>query len=244
MRHINNLFVKLTALLVIAGTVKATGQPVTNAFYCSTELTHLKMAFSDTAHVSFQADYIITFNDATKDTVHYQYKVSGDKAYQEASDSSAFIQNKMYNLVLDHKQHRAVVSRPVDVFKYLIQVNITGLSFYQSFVSGRAVADSGAYKKLSYFFKAASPYRTYDIIYDTTTYRLHAIQYSFNMAGSGSAPSGSKMPFYVTILFSNYQTGLFTDNVFSTNGYFTRKQGICNMVAPYTSYQLINSLNQ
>lgn len=244
MRHINNLFVKLTMLLVIAGTVKATGQPVTNTFYCSRELKHIKMVFNDTAHVSFQADYLITFNDATKETARYQYKVSGHKACQEASDSSGFIQNNMYNLALFHKRRRAVVSRPVDVFKYVLQVKVTEPSFSRLFITGMAISDTGGYKKLSYFFKAASPYRTYDIIYDSVTYRLHAIQYSFNIAGAGSASSDSKMPFYVTILFSNYQTGLFTDSVFLTNGYFTRKQGVCNMVAPYTSYQLINSLNQ
>jgi hypothetical protein len=161
-----------------------------------------------------------------------------------AGDSTEFIQNNMYNLALYHDRNRAVVSRPVDMFKYLLHAKVTDLSFYQSFVSGMAVADTGGYKKLSYFFKAASPYRTYDIIYDSTTYRIHAIQYSFNMAGAGNSPANSKMPFQVTILFSNYQTGLFTDSVFSTNTYFIRKQGICNMIAPYTGYQLINSLNQ
>jgi hypothetical protein len=244
MRNINNLSIKLTAMLMIISLVKAAGQPVTNSFYCSGELSHIKMAFNDTAHVSFQTDYVITFNDATKDTVHYQYKVSNYKWHLETSDSTEYIQNNMYNLALYHNRHRAVVSRPQDGFKYVLQVNITDYSFHNSFVTGMAVADTGGYKKLSYVFKAASPYRTYDIIYDPATYRIHAIQYSFNMGGASSAPSGSKMPFTVTILFSNYQTGLFTDSVFSTNGYFIRKQGVCNMVAPYTGYQLINSLNQ
>ncbi|HEX6426854.1 MAG TPA: hypothetical protein VF008_04175, partial [Niastella sp.] len=178
------------------------------------------------------------------DTVHYQYKVSKYKVHRQSSDSTCIIQNDMYNLALNHNWHRAIVSRPVDAFTYVLQVKVTDLSFYQTFVTGRAVADTGGYKKLSYFFKAASPYRTYDIIYDPATYRIHAIQYSFNMAGSGSGPANSKMPFQVTILFSNYQTGQFTNSVFSTNAYFMRKHGICNMVAPYTSYQLINSLHQ
>jgi hypothetical protein len=244
MRFINNLSIKLTAMLVIASLAKVAGQPVTSAFYCSRELSHLNMVFNDTAHVSFQADYVISFNDATKDSVRYQYKVSKYKVHRESSDSSCIIQNNMYNLALDHNWRRAVVSRPVDVFTYVLQVKVTDLSFYQTLVTGRAVADTGGYKKLSYFFKAASPYRSYDIIYDPVTYHIHAIQYSFNMAGSGNSPANSKMPFQVTISFSNYQTGQFADQAFSTSAYFIRKQGICNMVAPYTSYQLINSLNQ
>lgn len=244
MRHINNLCVKLTALLVIISMVKAAGQPVTDVFYCSREINRIEMVYNDTAHVSFQAGFAITFSDATTDTVNYHYKVSNYKMHLEASDSTEFIQNNMYNLALNHNRRSAVISRPTDVFKYLLHVNVTNQSFYKSLVTGMAIADTGGYKKLSYIFKESSPYRNYDILYDAATYRIHAIQYSFNMGGAESAPGGSKVPFYVTISFSNYQTGLFTDDAFSTNGYFTRKQGVCNMVAPYTSYQLINSLNQ
>lgn len=244
MRYINNLCVKLTAMLIIISLAKATGQPVSDVFNCSRELNRIKMVYNDTARVSFQAVYAITFNDATNDTVHYQYKVCNYKMHLQASDSTEIVQNNMYNLTLHHNRHRAVVSRPAAIFKYLLQVNVTDYSFYKLFVTGMAMADTGSYKKLSYIFKEHSPYRTYDIIYDTATYRIHAIQYSFNIGGAESAPSGSKMPFYVSILFSNYQTGLFTDDAFSTNEYFIRKQGICHMVAPYTSYQLINSLNQ
>ena len=243
MRTINNLPLTFTIMLVMASLVKAVGQPVTDAFLCSRELNHLNRMTQDTVHTSFQGEYVTTFNDATKDTVHYQFRTSKNRIHLVTSDSLEIIQNYMYNLVLHHDQNRAVVSRPVDVFKYISNVNITDASFYQSFVTGMTVTDTGSYRKFSYSFKAASPYRTYDIIYDPANYRILAIQYSFNMAGANNSGS-SRMPFRVTITFSNYQTGSFTDSEFSTNGYFIRKQGICNMVAPYTSYQLINSLNQ
>ncbi|THU30795.1 hypothetical protein FAM09_29790 [Niastella caeni] len=244
MRSINSLPVKLTALMMMVGLVKATGQPVTNTFYCFRELMHVQQVLKDTAHVSFDAEYVITFNDATIDTVLYQYKVSGNKVHVTASDSTEFIQNSLYNLLLQHNRHLAVLYKPVELFKYVLHANLTDPSFHESLVSGMAVADTGGYKKLSYNFKPASPYQQYDIIYDSTTYRMHAIQYSFNLNGSGAAPSGSKLPFHVTILFSNYQTGLFTDSVFSTSAYITWSKGNCTMAAPYAGYQLINSLNQ
>lgn len=243
MRTINNLPLKLMTMLMIVSVVKAAGQPVTDVFVCYRELNHIKMMGQDTAHTSFLVDRVTSFSDATKDTVHCQFEVSKSRFRLVSSDSTEIIQNAMYNLVLRHDQHRAVVSKPVDLFKYISNVNITDASFYQSFVSGMSVTDTGSYKKLSYSFKTASPYRSYDIVYDPANYRVLVIRYNFNIAGSGNSGS-SRMPFQVTITFSNYQTGLFTDSEFSTNGYFIRKQGICNMVAPYTSYQLINSLNQ
>jgi len=244
MRTINYLPLQLTIMLVMASMVKVAGQPVTNNFYCYRELSQIKRMFSDTNHVSFQTRYVSTYNDATSDTIQYQYKVNGDRLLLESSDSANIIQNEQYNLSVNHAYHRAIVSRPGDIFKYVAQVRITDPSFKRSFVTGMVVTDTGSYRKLSYTFKPASPYRSYDIIYDRVTYRIQAIQYRVNMGGEGSTASSSKMPYYVTILFSNYQTGLFTDSAFSTDGYFIRKQGICNMVAPYTSYQIKNLLNQ
>jgi len=243
MRTINNLPLKLTIMLMTVSMIKAVGQPVTDAFLCSREFNHLKMMVQDTTHTSFQGEYVVTYNDATTNTVHYQYKICKNKIHRQASDSTEIIQNNMYNLVVRYGQHRAIVSRPVDIFRYISNVNISDASFYQSLVSGMSFKDTGSYRKFSFSFKAASPYRKYDIIYDPTNYRIQVIQYSFNMAGSNNSGS-SRMPFQVTITFSNYQTGEFTDSEFSTNAYFIRKQGICNLVAPYTSYQLINLLNQ
>ncbi|WP_207513121.1 hypothetical protein [Longitalea luteola] len=244
MLNINNLCLKLLILLVTGCGLKAAAQPVSDAFQCSMELGKIKMALQDTTGLSFQAEYVVSYNDATSKTVSYQYRLSKHKMHYTASDSTEVIQNYAYNLALDHRQHRAVVSRPVDIFKYLTNINITDLSFYKLLVTGRSLSDTGNYRKLSYHFKPASPYRSYDIIYDPVSYRIQAIQYSFNMNGAQGAPAGSKMPFHVTVQFSNYNTGAFGDDVFATTGYFTRKQGNCKMVAPYSNYELINSLHQ
>lgn len=244
MRYRYSLSIPITALLVMVCLIKAVGQPVGNTFYCFGQMARIGAALKDTAHVSFQVEHITSFNDGTKDTLLCQYKVSGNKVHLLSRDSTEFIQNSLVSLTVRHNQQRAVLSKPLELFKYVLHVSLTDPSFYKTFVTGMAVTDTGGYKKLSYLFKPASPYRGYDIIYDSTTYRIHAIQYSFNISGSGSTPVGSKMPFQVTMRFSNYQTGLFTGTMFSTDGYFIRKKGVCSMVPPYTSYQIKNSLNQ
>jgi hypothetical protein len=244
MRYKYSLSIFFTTWLVIACLVKAVGQPVGNTFYCAGQMGRIGAALKDTAHVSFQVIAVTTFNDATTNTVTGQYKVSGNKVHLVCSDSTEFIQNSLVSLTVRHNLQRAVLSKPLELFTYVLHVSLTDPSFYKTFVTGMAVTDTGGYKKLSYLFKPASPFRGYEILYDSTTYRMQAIQYSFNIAGSGATPAGSKMPFQVTMRFSNYQTGLFTDNVFSTDGYFIRKKGVCNMVPPYTSYQIKNSLNQ
>ncbi|OQP68406.1 hypothetical protein [Niastella populi] len=244
MRIIRSLPIQLSALLVMAGLVKVTGQPASNTFLASRELMNIKRTLQDTSHKSFQGTYVIAYNDGTSNTLHYHYRVCGNRMHVVSDDSSEFIQSGLYYLLLKHNRQRATLSPPVDVFKYLLQVDIMGASFNKSYVSGMAVADTGGYKKLSYLFKPESPYRQYDIIYDKTSYLIQAIQYSFNTTGAVAAPAGSKMPFTVTISFGNYRVGGFTDSAFLTDSYFIWSKGKAGMVAPYTSYQLINTLNR
>lgn len=244
MRTILSLPIQLAVLLVVVSLVKATGQQVSNTFLVNRELTNIQRVLEDTVHKSFEATYVITYNNGSSNTVHYQYQVCGNKVHVVGDDSTEFIQNGLYNLLLKHNKQQAELSPPIDLSKYVLQVDVKGAWFRKTNVSEMAVSDTGAYKKLSYQFRPASIYRQYDIIYDKASYRIQAIQYSYNTAGFDPAPAGIKIPFTVTISFGNYQTGLFTGSAFSTNAYFAWKNGSAHMVAPYTSYQLINSLNQ
>jgi len=243
MRYKINLPLSLTIILVLTGMIKAAGQPVTDQSQCSKELNRLIQLFSDTPHVSFQVQRVTTYKDGTNHTVFYQYKVGGRKLALEGSDSTRIIQNEQCSFTINHTRHEAVVAVPVEVFKYVTQLKILDSSFYTSYVVGMALSDTAGYGKLSFRFKPNSIYRSYDIIYDKTTRRIKTIQYSVNLNGARVSATGAGM-YDETLTFSNYQTGQFNDSAFSTDGYFLRRQGICSMVAPYTSYTIKNLLNQ
>lgn len=243
MRYKINLPLSLTIILVLAGMIKAAGQPVADPAQCAQELNRLMMQFSDMPHVSFQVQQVTTYKNATNRTVFYQYKMSGEKSCIEGSDSTRIIQNEQCSFTIDHSRHQAVVGVPVEVFNYVTRVKILDPAFNTSYVAGMALSDTAGYRKLSYRFKPNSMYRSYDIIYDKTTRRIQTIQYSVNLNGTRISASGAGM-YDVTMTFSNYQTGQFNDSAFSTDGYVIRKQGICSMVAPYTSYTIKNLLNQ
>jgi outer membrane lipoprotein-sorting protein len=230
-------------LLLLTSVIKAAGQPVTDQFKCSRELYNLMYPFSDTPHVSFQVQQVTIYKDGTNRTVFYKYKVGGRKMHLEGSDSTTIIQNGQCSFTINHSRHQAVVGVPVNVFNYVARVKILDSSFYASYVTGMAMSDTVGYEKLSFRFKPNSVYRSYDIIYDKATRRIQFLQYSVNLNGGRIAASGAGM-YEVTMTFSNYQTGQFNDSVFSTDGYFLRRQGVCSMVAPYTSYTIKNLLNQ
>jgi hypothetical protein len=245
MPDINRLPVKstaITALLAMVCLLKTMGQTNTDFRYCSREYYLIQSALNpDTAHLSFQAMFCICYSNSDKDTVNFSYKISKNKIWMWSGDSIQVVQNNYYNLVLYTAQQRAVVSRPQKPAKYWLHANLPDFSFYQLFISGAAVTDSGSLRKLCYSFKTGSPYQQYDIVYDTLTHRINCLRFRVNLDVSNTT---SAQPYNVTVHFSNYQTGGFNDSVFSTTPYFMRKQGICYMVPPYTNYQLINSLNQ
>jgi hypothetical protein len=244
MRYKINLPLSLTIILVLTSMIRVAGQPVSSLFQCSRELNLIMRVYSDTPHVSFQVQQVTTYKkEATSRTVVYQYKVGGRKIMLEGSDSTAIIQNEQCSFTINHSTHQAVVAVPVEVFNYVARVKILDPSFYTSYVAGMALADTAGYGRLSYRFKPNSTYRSYDIIYDKITRRIQSIHYSVNLNGGRISASGAGM-YDVDMTFSNYQTGQFNDSVFSTDGYFLRRQGICNMVAPYTSYTIKNLLNQ
>lgn len=224
-----------------AGLLQAAAQPVTDAFYCSRELNSIRYVFKDTTHLSFQVAFYIQFSNGEKDTCYYNYKTGNNKAYISIPDSQEIIQNEYYSVVINQKRNKAVLSKAMDVFKYIAHANILDRNFYTTFVTGMSVSDTGNLKKFSYSFKAASPYRQYSIVYDSVTHRVNAIYYIFD---AGAATANGNSPFSVSMVFSNYQTGGFTDAVFSTDPYVLRRKGIFTLTAPYNNYTLTNSLNQ
>ena len=244
MRYKYSLTFLFTALLMVMGLTRVAGQSLSNTFYCSGEMSRIEMALKDTAHVSFKVTTVTAYNNGTTNTLTGQYKVSGNQVHLVKSDSTEFIQNSLLGLNMRHAYQRAELNKPVELFTWVLRAKLTDPEFYRTYVTGMAMADTGGYKRLSYQFKTASPYQQYDILYDPATHRIHAIQYTYSITGSAPAPAGSKMPFQVTMQFSNYQTGSFTDEAFSTDGYFTVQKGIYSMVPPYTSYKFINPLNQ
>jgi hypothetical protein len=236
----------LLAILLITGNLQAAYHPATDSLFASREMARLQQVLQDTTHLSFTAMFCFEQVDSAtvRDTMHLSYQVSQYRFHIVIDDSLEVVQNDFYNLALYHDRDMAVLSQPVDLVKYLFNVNVTDTAFYRTYINNITVTDTGSYRKLSYQFKTGSPFEKYDILYDPASYRIHKILYQIKTHPFAAGPPLSNYRYYANILFNNYQTGAFGDQVFSTDPYFIQKRGLYNMVAPYTHYELINSLNQ
>jgi hypothetical protein len=198
--------------------------------------------FYDTAHLSFNATVYFTdsSSEITHDTILVAYKLSKQK-YRIIIDSTEIIQNDFYHLAIHNEHDMAILSRPVGFGINLFQIKLVDSIFNRLYVQDLHAVDSAGYRKLSFAFKSGSPYTQYDIIYDTTNYRIAGIEYKIL---KDTATPGATEHYRVRVVCSGYQTGTFNDSDFSTGSYFIRKEGIFSLMAPYANYQLINSLNQ
>jgi hypothetical protein len=246
MSKIINIKALTGALLLFTCNLQAAFHPATDSLRASREMARLQQVLHDTTHLSFTAMFCFEQADSAtvRDTMHLSYQVSKYRFRIVANDSLEAVQNDFYNLALYHDRDMAVLSRPLDLVKYMFNANITDTVFYRSYINKVTVADTGSYRKLSYQFKPGSPFEKYEILYDPASYHIYRIQYQIKKHPFAAGPPLSNYRYYANIWFNNYQTGAFSDQVFSTDPYFIRRQGSYNMVAPYTHYELINSLNQ
>lgn len=233
-------------MLLTTGRLQAADKPLADSIDANRELLRLRMVMDDTTHLLFNAICYFGNVDSTTvpDTMHITYRISKYKYRIVMNDSLEIVQNNLFNLVLYHDRDVAVLSRPVDLTKHLYQANLNDPTFHKLYITGMNVSVVGSFRKLSYQFKPGSPYGKFDIIYDPSNYRIQKIEYQVRKDPFSTGQSTSDDHFDVNIVFSGYQTGGFDDTVFSTDPYVLRKQGVLNMVAPYSDYQLINSLNQ
>lgn len=233
-----------TTLLLSVGGEKATaGNSPIDTSNLWREMLKLEAVFRDSTHLGFNATFYLTDVDTTtnRDTIQIVYKVSNQK-FKIVLDSTMIIQNDFYRVAVYDEQDVMMLTKPVQFGLNLFHVNLTDPEFNRLYIQSLHASDSAGYRKLSFQFKSGSPFTQYEILYDTANYRISRIEYNVkkNIYVSG-APD---YYYHVKIVCSSYQTGTFTDSVFSMGGYFIRKEGIYSLVAPYTSYQLINSLNQ
>jgi hypothetical protein len=235
----------ITIALLVLATTGYSGRAMDNPIDTTNlwrEFFNLKAVFRDTTHLGFNATiYFADVDTATTyDTIQIAYKLSNQK-YRIEMDSTIIVQNDFYNLAIYNEQDMAVLTRPVEFGVNLFHVKLADPEFGQLHIERLHATDSAGYRKLSFEFVTESPYTQYDILYDTSNYHISRIDYELK---KDPFTPGSTDHYHIQVVCSDYQTGTFNDSAFSTNSYFIRKQGVISLLSPYTSYELINSLNQ
>ena len=208
------------------------------------ECVKMNKAYMGTDHLSFNIKYTYA-NDTTpamvEDSSFATYKVHGYK-YWASMDSVEFMQNDSFQVVAYKPEQ--VLSLALPAYNY---GQALPLSHWDSLFSKKndftyAFGVDAGYKKLTVDFSSDQYVKQYELWYDSVTYRIHRVRYKMD-DGAGDelmvqqgAQSGNVI--VINMLFSNYQTGMFTDAVFNSGNYFHKSGTEYIPVSTFSTYEV------
>lgn len=223
--------------------VKTSKAQVPDSIRFLQEISRIQAAYSDTSGLVFKSTYYYESFDGDYsefDTMTAAYQFKGEMM-SFSMDSVHIVQNDQYQVVVYHLDSMMQVNTPVDMHKTMLQANFYDSLFYQMNIGGVTITDFGAVRKLKFTFLGNSPYSKYEISYDTANYRLSSVEYMVKQTMSPSTGSAYTGPYIsIKINYSNYSTTQLADNIFSTDQFFVRQNGVLTAVSPYTGFSIIN----
>jgi len=206
------------------------------------EINRIMGTMAGASHISFNVAYYYEQSDTAglmRDTISGIYKINGKKYYAKI-DSTEIVQNDFYNVAVNKKDSVIIIGRTKTVFPAVMNTDILDPTLQSSYISGIVLSDSANTRKIRFLFKNMAPYSSYELVFDTVTYRMSHLSYKLKHYGIGAGNSAHYT--LISVVFSNYQTNLFTDNVFDTSIYFTRQNGSFVSVPPYSAFEIINQV--
>ena len=207
------------------------------------EVEAIQAAYYLTDHISFDANYYYEDVDSVtvRDSAFASYKMYGDK-FRIIFDSMEVVQNDKYFCSIYHDSKIMLVQKPGSMAKQLMQIDVRDTLFQQLAMSGMTAVDSSGYSKIILQLDSDAPYNSYEIVYNKTTFHILYIKYSLKK--DLNIESGKMINIFIA--FGNYQTGAFTDSVFSTDNLFTVKSSKEILLGSSFSvdYEIINMLEQ
>lgn len=226
------------AAIILCTTNTALGQ-MDSASNAVMELLKMQSRYLDAVNLSFDVKFLSTQKDSTglyvTDSIFGVYKVSGPNLWAIV-DSVEQIQNEQYTVTNYLADSTLFISKPDVNPKTVFPHNFLDSTFLQYEVSRMAISNNGGVqKRLTMFFNTESPYLSYDLYYDSTTYLINKLEYKLK---------DNSDYIKITLVFGNYQTTVIDQTVFSTSKYFTERDRKYIITQAYRNYQLINPSNE
>jgi len=207
------------------------------------EIEVLQNVLYSTPYISFNATYYMNDIDTVsiRDTITAVYKLNGNKMYLlMLKDTIENIQNDNFFASVYHTNKTLIVKKPVSLAKQVFQLDVMDTLFQSLALAGMTASDSSGFRKITMSFDSGSIFKSYQMVYNKFTSQLLYLTYSLRKDTNPASTSSVNM----TIVFSNYEVGQFTDAVFSTDPFFIIKSASTIILAPGMDpdYELVNMI--
>jgi hypothetical protein len=209
------------------------------------EMRKLHSVFANDRTLAFDCTYYMEDVDTvtTRDTLAGFFKFFNEQ-YWFKMDSVEQLQDQHYCVTVYHEQETILFRDRTPVAQSVFQANVLDSAFLDVYVDSLTVTDTATYRKLKMHFKPGMPYTRYEILYDTANYYVHTIHSTIRKNMMGDPDIFDNHAIHLKVVFSNYTTNGADPSVYSTMKFVIRRNGEHVLKAPYTHYQLVNSINQ
>lgn len=240
MKPLNSFkILKTLAILITLFFSEKSFSQVDSASLCLLDMIRLKSNYTEGTDLSFNVTFFYTEKDSTglyvTDSLNGSYKIKGNNFLSNV-DSVVQVQNEQYALTIYSDEKILLIQKPDFALKTIFSKDLLDTAFLQLDVSGMTMSNYGAnQKKLCVSFKTESPYQSYDMYYDTTTYLVNKIEYKLKQDTD-----------YIKIAmaFSNYSDTPLDNSIFATTSYFTKNGNEYIPTEEYSEYELIDPLTK
>jgi hypothetical protein len=211
------------------------------------ESAKMQRAYKNPAYLSFDVKYTYALDSdptAIIDSSFGSFKISG-KFYWGMSDSTEYMQNSSYSVVLFRGDKLMRVSNPATVYPEVANFSsidsLIGKNNYITNLSTSGpnrVIDMTVYD-LNYHFKSMQ------ISYDSVTNFVKSISYTiredfYDYPDKYSRPTDGNESDYVIIkaTYSNYSTSAFSTTIFNSSNYFILSENSYVPQPPFSDYEV------
>jgi hypothetical protein len=211
------------------------------------ECMNINRVYLTTPYLSFNVKYKYAYEAAPSTFIDSSigvFKMNGYK-YLGKIDSVEFMQNDSFMVSLFKEDQVMSLGLPDFTFNQSLPLARWDSLFFQNERFSFSMGVDAGLKKITVDYDADLPYKKFEMWYDSVTYRISRIKYVVS-------EFASEPDFYslkdagdygiVDVSFTNYQTGVFGDEVFDASTYIFRSGTSFAVAGAYETWQLyINS---
>jgi len=231
-------FTKCVLTVLIFSTTKIYAQDVPKGLELM-EIVKVAEAYRTAPDLSFDINF--TYADSTTPTaiteqVAGSYKIHDGK-YWGIIDSIEFLQGVQYNMAVYHQDSVIVITNRQE-YTSVLQLPLMDSLFREANISDISVINlNDSTRALRILFNGQSPYHSYELEYDMSTYRIRQVKYY--LADMAADKPGTSGVVCVTMYFTNYSEKLISDDEFRESKFVFRFADEVKLQPAYADFRLM-----
>lgn len=182
----------------------------------------------------------VTRRDTSRYTIVYK-----QGKYAISMDSMEIVQDSMFKVTVKPYDSIIVVEKPTEAYRDLLQVDLFDTTLHVHYIENITAVDSANTRTVSFFFTNESPYISYKISFDTTSYVIQKINYRLKKEVVPVFTEGYTPTKYINVRIEYVSsTTLSDERRYYSDAYIIRRNGVIEPTAEYTHFQIIDATQQ